>query len=64
VTHISDSLEEELLEARDIFIFENKYPNRSQELRALTEKNRLETKMEFMNFNRTYSVEIHYNKDI
>jgi len=59
VTHISDSLEEELLEARDIFIFENKYPNRSQELRALTEKNRLETKMEFMNFNRTYSVEIH-----
>ena len=64
MTHISDSLEEELLEARDIFIFENKYPNRSQELRALTEKNRLETKMEFMNFNRTYSVEIHYNKDI
>jgi len=59
VTHISDSLEEELLEARAIFIFENKYPNRSQELRALTEKNRLETKMEFMNFNRTYSVEIH-----
>lgn len=59
MTRISNSLEEELLEARDIFIFENKYPNRSQELRALTEKNLLEIKMEFKNCNRTYSGEIH-----
>ncbi|HEY3389232.1 MAG TPA: ribbon-helix-helix protein, CopG family, partial [Prolixibacteraceae bacterium] len=37
VTRFSVSLEEELLEALDSFVLENKYPNRSQALRALIE---------------------------
>jgi len=38
------SLEEELLEALDIFVEENKFPNRSQAIRFLVEKNIAEKK--------------------
>lgn len=49
VTRFSVSLEEELLEALDGFVQENKYPNRSQALRALIEKNLVEKKWQCNN---------------
>lgn len=49
VTRFSVSLEEELLEALDNFVHENKYPNRSQALRALIEKNIVEKKWQCNN---------------
>lgn len=44
VTRFSVSLEEELLEALDNFVLDNKYSNRSQALRSLIEKNLVEKK--------------------
>ena len=38
------SLEKELLEELDKFVIENKFPNRSQAIRFLIEKNRVEKK--------------------
>jgi CopG family nickel-responsive transcriptional regulator len=44
VTRFGVSLEEELLEALDQFVKENKFPNRSQAIRHLIEKNLVEKK--------------------
>lgn len=44
VTRFGVSLEEELLEALDQFVKENKFPNRSQAIRHLIEKNLVERK--------------------
>jgi len=49
VTRFSVSLEEELLEALDNFVLENRFPNRSQALRALIEKNLVEKKWQCNN---------------
>jgi CopG family nickel-responsive transcriptional regulator len=49
VTRFSVSLEEELLGALDNFVQENKYPNRSQALRALIEKTLVEKKWQCNN---------------
>jgi len=66
VTRFSVSLEEELLEALDIFVHENKYPNRSQALRALIEKNLVEKKWQCNNIVAGAIVLVHGNikKDI
>lgn len=44
VARFGVSLENELLEALDLFVQENKFPNRSQAIRHLIEKNIVETK--------------------
>ncbi len=44
VTRFGVSLEEELLEALDQYVKENKFPNRSQAIRHLIEKNLVEKK--------------------
>ncbi|HEX2935173.1 MAG TPA: nickel-responsive transcriptional regulator NikR [Bacteroidales bacterium] len=44
VTRFGVSLEEELLEALDLYVKENKFPNRSQAIRHLIEKNLVEKK--------------------
>ena len=44
VTRFGVSLEEELLEALDGYVKENKYPNRSQGIRQLVSKNLVEKK--------------------
>jgi len=44
VTRFGVSLEEDLLEALDGFVHENKFPNRSQAIRYLIEKNLVEQK--------------------
>lgn len=44
VARFGVSLENELLEALDGFVHENKFPNRSQAIRHLIEKNLVETK--------------------
>lgn len=49
VTRFSVSLEEELLEALDHYVNDNKFPNRSQALRALIEKNLVEKKWQCNN---------------
>lgn len=66
VTRFSVSLEEELLEALDSFVQENKYPNRSQALRALIEKNLVEKKWQCNNIVAGAIVLVHSNikKDI
>lgn len=66
VTRFSVSLEEELLEALDNFVHENKYPNRSQALRALIEKNLVEKKWQCNNIVAGAIVLVHSNikKDI
>jgi len=66
VTRFSVSLEEELLEALDNFVLDNKYPNRSQALRALIEKNLVEKKWQCNNIVAGAIVLVHSNikKDI
>ncbi len=66
VTRFSVSLEEELLQALDNFVHENKYPNRSQALRALIEKNLVEKKWQCNNIVAGAIVLVHGNikKDI
>ena len=66
VTRFSVSLEEELLEALDNYVQENKYPNRSQALRALIEKNLVEKKWQCNNLVAGAIVLVHSNikKDI
>ena len=66
VTRFSVSLEEELLEALDNFVVENKYPNRSQALRGLIEKNLVEKKWQCNNIVAGAIVLVHSNsrKDI
>jgi len=44
VTRFSVSLESELLDALDEYVLQNKYPNRSQAIRMLIEKNIVEHK--------------------
>jgi CopG family nickel-responsive transcriptional regulator len=44
VARFGVSLEIELLEALDVFVQDNKFPNRSQAIRYLIEKNIVETK--------------------
>jgi CopG family transcriptional regulator, nickel-responsive regulator len=44
VARFGVSLENELLEALDVYVHENKFPNRSQAIRQLIEKNLVETK--------------------
>jgi len=66
VTRFSVSLEEELLEALDNYVHENKFPNRSQALRALIEKNLVEKKWQCNNIVAGAIVLVHNNvkKDI
>lgn len=61
VTRFSVSLEEELLEALDNFVLDNKYPNRSQALRALIEKNLVEKKWQCNNLVAGAIVLVHSN---
>lgn len=49
VSRFSVSLEEELLEALDSFVNDNKFPNRSQAIRALIERNLVEKKWQCNN---------------
>jgi CopG family nickel-responsive transcriptional regulator len=49
VSRFSVSLEEELLEALDTYVKENQFPNRSQAIRALIEKNTVEKKWQCNN---------------
>ncbi|MEI6555117.1 MAG: nickel-responsive transcriptional regulator NikR [Paludibacter sp.] len=44
VARFGVSLENDLLEALDVFVLENKFPNRSQAIRQLIEKNIVEQK--------------------
>ena len=44
VARLGVSLENDLLEALDVFVHENKFPNRSQAIRHLIEKNIVEQK--------------------
>ncbi len=44
VSRFGVSLEEDILKALDKFVIENNYPNRSQAIRALIEKNLVEKK--------------------
>ncbi len=44
VARFGVSLENDLLEALDVFVLENKFPNRSQAIRHLIEKNIVEQK--------------------
>ena len=62
VTRFSVSLEEELLQALDNFVQENKYPNRSQALRALIEKNLVEKKWQCNNIVAGAIVLVHGNQ--
>ena len=66
VTRFSVSLEEELLDALDSFVQENKFSNRSQALRALIEKNLVEKKWQCNNIVAGAIVLVHENvkKDI
>jgi len=66
VTRFSVSLEEELLEALDNYVHENKYPNRSQALRALIEKNLVEKKWQCNNMvaGAVVLVHNHLKKDV
>ena len=61
VSRFSVSLEEELLEALDNFVLDNKYPNRSQALRALIEKNLVEKKWQCNNIVAGAIVLVHNN---
>ncbi|MBN1416093.1 MAG: nickel-responsive transcriptional regulator NikR [Bacteroidales bacterium] len=49
VSRFGVSLEENLLKALDAFVKENKYPNRSQAIRALIEKSLVEKKWQCNN---------------
>lgn len=44
VARFGVSLENELLDALDVYVSENQFPNRSQAIRHLVEKNRVEKK--------------------
>ena len=44
VARFGVSLENDLLEALDAYVLENKFPNRSQAIRQLIEKNLVEKK--------------------
>ncbi len=49
VTRFGVSLDEDIMIALDKFVIENKYPNRSQAIRALIEKNLVEKKWQCNN---------------
>jgi CopG family transcriptional regulator, nickel-responsive regulator len=49
VTRFGVSLEEELLEALDVYVKSNNFPNRSQAIRQLIEKNLVEKKWQCNN---------------
>lgn len=61
VTRFSVSLEQELLEALDNYVLENKFPNRSQALRGLIEKNLIEKKWQCNNIVAGAIVLVHNN---
>jgi CopG family nickel-responsive transcriptional regulator len=61
VTRFSVSLEQELLEALDNYVLENKFPNRSQALRGLIEKNLVEKKWQCNNIVAGAIVLVHNN---
>lgn len=61
VSRFSVSLEEELLEALDAYVKENQFPNRSQAIRALIEKNRVEKKWQCNNLVAGAIVLVHPN---
>jgi CopG family transcriptional regulator, nickel-responsive regulator len=66
VSRFSVSLEEELLESLDNFVNDNKFPNRSQAIRALIEKNLVEKKWQCNNTVAGAIVLVHKNnkKDV
>jgi CopG family transcriptional regulator, nickel-responsive regulator len=49
VSRFGVSLEEDLLQALDLFVKDNNYPNRSQAIRSLIEKNLVEKKWQCNN---------------
>jgi len=61
VSRFSVSLEEELLEALDLYVKENQFPNRSQAIRALIEKNIVEKKWQCNNLVAGAIVLVHPN---
>jgi CopG family nickel-responsive transcriptional regulator len=66
VSRFSVSLEEELLVALDNFVNDNKFPNRSQAIRALIERNLVEKKWQCNNIVAGAIVLVHSNnkKDV
>lgn len=66
VTRFGVSLEEDLLKALDSFVKENNYPNRSQAIRFLIEKNLVEKKWQCNNIVAGAIVMLydHHKKDI
>lgn len=61
VSRFSVSLEEELLEVLDQYVKENQFPNRSQAIRALIEKNSVEKKWQCNNLVAGAIVLVHPN---
>lgn len=61
VSRFSVSLEEELLTALDNYVKENQFPNRSQAIRALIEKNTVEKKWQCNNLVAGAIVLVHHN---
>jgi CopG family nickel-responsive transcriptional regulator len=61
VSRFSVSLEEELLDALDSYVKENMFPNRSQAIRALIERNRVEKKWQCNNLVAGAIVLVHPN---
>lgn len=61
VSRFSVSLEEELLEALDGYVKDNQFPNRSQAIRALIERNRIEKKWQCNNMVAGAIVLVHPN---
>lgn len=66
VSRFGVSLEEDLLKALDNFVRENKYPNRSQAIRALIERNLVEKKWQCNNIvaGAVVMVYDHHKRDI
>ena len=66
VARFGVSLEEELLEALDLYVGDNKFSNRSQAVRQLIERNIVETKWQCNNIVAGAVVIIydHHKKDI
>jgi CopG family nickel-responsive transcriptional regulator len=61
VSRFSVSLEDELLEALDTYVKENQFPNRSQAIRALIEKLKVEKKWQCNNLVAGAIVLVHPN---
>ena len=61
VSRFSVSLEEELLQALDSYVKDNQFPNRSQAIRALIEKNMVEKKWQCNNLVAGAIVLVHPN---